>query len=79
MLLVKLVPIVHATNAYVMAVANSFAGNAIVTSSLANIIVVQQARRQGIVISFGAFARLGIPITIATMGVLIAWSAIVGP
>jgi Na+/H+ antiporter NhaD/arsenite permease-like protein len=79
MLLVKLVPLVHATNAYVMAVANSFAGNAIMTSSVANIIVVQQARRQGIVISFGAFARLGIPITIATMGVLIAWAAIVGP
>jgi len=79
MLLVKLVPLVHATNAYVMAVANSFAGNAIVTSSLANIIVVQQARRQGIVISFGAFARLGIPITLATMGVLIGWAAILGP
>lgn len=79
MLLVKLVPLVHATNAYVMAVANSFAGNAIVTSSLANIIVVQQARRQGIAISFGAFARLGIPITVATMGILIAWAAVVGP
>ncbi len=79
MLLVKLVPLVHASNAYVMAVANSFAGNAIVTSSVANIIVVQQARRQGVVISFGAFARLGIPITLVTMGVLIGWAAIVGP
>ena len=79
MLLIKLVPLVHASNAYIMAVANSFAGNAIVTSSVANIIVVQQARREGVVISFWAFARLGIPITLATMGVLIGWAALVGP
>jgi Na+/H+ antiporter NhaD/arsenite permease-like protein len=79
MLLVKLVPLVHASNAYIMAVANSFAGNAIVTSSVANIIVVQQARREGVVISFWAFARIGIPITLATMGVLIGWAAFVGP
>jgi len=79
MLLIKLVPLVHASNAYIMAVANSFAGNAIVTSSVANIIVVQQARRQGVVISFWAFARLGIPITLATMGVLIGWAAFAGP
>lgn len=78
MLLVKIVPMANVASAYVMAVANSFAGNAIMTASVANIIVVQQARRQGIVISFGAFARLGIPITIAAIAGLVGWAALVG-
>jgi Na+/H+ antiporter NhaD/arsenite permease-like protein len=61
-----------------MAVANSFAGNAIMTASVANIIVVQQARQQGIVISFGAFARRGIPITIVALAGLVGWTMLVG-
>jgi Na+/H+ antiporter NhaD/arsenite permease-like protein len=79
MLLIKIVPLAHASTAYTMAVANSFAGNAIMTASVANIIVVQQARRQGIEISFAAFARLGIPITIAALCGLVGWAALVGP
>jgi Na+/H+ antiporter NhaD/arsenite permease-like protein len=62
-----------------MALANSFAGSAIMTASIANLIVVQQARQQGIVISFGAFARLGIPITLVALGGLIGWAALMGP
>jgi Na+/H+ antiporter NhaD/arsenite permease-like protein len=77
MLLIKIVPIAHATNAYVMAVANSFAGNAVVTASVANIIVVQEARQQGIVISFADFARFGIPITLTAIAGLIGWAALV--
>jgi Na+/H+ antiporter NhaD/arsenite permease-like protein len=79
MLLIKIVPIVHASNAYIMGVANSVAGNAIMTASVANIIVVQQARQQGIVISFGAFARQGFPITVAAIAGLIGWALLVGP
>ena len=78
MLLIKVVPIAHLTNAYVLVAANSFAGNAILPASVANIIVVQQARRQGISISFGDFLRLGLPITLASLGGLIAWAAIAG-
>jgi Na+/H+ antiporter NhaD/arsenite permease-like protein len=78
MLLIKVVPITHLTNAYVLVAANSFAGNAILTASVANIIVVQQARRVGITISFGDFLRLGLPITLASLGGLIAWAAIAG-
>jgi Na+/H+ antiporter NhaD/arsenite permease-like protein len=79
MLLVKVVPMANVASAYVMAVANSFAGGAIVTASVANIIVVQQARRQGIVISFGAFARLAVPVTIAALAGLMGWAALVAP
>jgi Na+/H+ antiporter NhaD/arsenite permease-like protein len=78
MLLVKLVPITQVSTAYIMAVANSFGGNAILTASVANLIVVQQARRQGIIISFGQFARLGIPITLVSLGGLIGWALLMG-
>jgi Na+/H+ antiporter NhaD/arsenite permease-like protein len=79
MLLIKIIPIAHASTAYIMAAANSFAGSAIMTASVANIIVVQQARQQGIVISFGAFARLGLPITLVALGGLVGWAALMGP
>lgn len=77
-LLVKILPVTHAAVAYVLANANSFAGNVIMTASVANLIVVQQARRQGIIISFGAFARLGLPIAAASLGILVAWASLVG-
>jgi Na+/H+ antiporter NhaD/arsenite permease-like protein len=78
MLLVKLVPMTHVSIAYVMAVANSFAGNAVLTASVANLIVCQQARRQGIVISFGDFARLGLPITLVALAGLAGWAMLLG-
>ena len=61
-----------------MALANSIGGNVVLTASVANLIVVQQARRQGIVITFGEFARLGVPVTLAGLAVLSAWAALVG-
>jgi Na+/H+ antiporter NhaD/arsenite permease-like protein len=78
-LLIKIVPLSTVTMAYVMAVANSFAGNLIMTASVANLIVIQQARKQGIVISFFEFFRLGAPIALVSLGALIAWAAVMGP
>jgi len=59
-----------------MAVANSFAGNAIMTASVANIIVVQQARDLGVDIGFRDFARLGVPVTLAALGGLLLWATL---
>lgn len=78
MLLAKLVSFTPVSAAYIMGVANSFGGNAILTASVANLIVVQQARRQGIVITFWAFARHGIPITVASLGALALWARLMG-
>ena len=78
MLLVKVLPLAHPVMGYIMAVSNSFAGSAILNASVANIIVIQQAKRQGISISFGEFARLGIPITLISLGGLVAWAALTG-
>ncbi len=78
MLLLKLVPVTQPSAAYVLALANSIGGNVVLTASVANLIVVQQARRQGVVITFGEFARLGVPVTLAGLAVLSAWAALVG-
>ena len=78
MLLVKLVPVAHVTLAYVLAVANSFAGNAVLTASVANLIVVQQASRQGIVITFWDFARIGLPVTLIALAGLAGWAIVTG-
>ncbi|HEY3900209.1 MAG TPA: hypothetical protein VGM54_16490 [Chthoniobacter sp.] len=74
MMLLKVVDIHQPTLAYVLALANSFGGNLVVIGSVANIIVVQQARELGITISFGAFARVGIPVTLVALGGLISWA-----
>ncbi len=78
MLLVKLVPIAQASTASIMCVANSFGGNAVMTASVANIIVLQQARRQGIVISLADFSRLQVPVTIVALAGLYGWAVLVG-
>jgi Na+/H+ antiporter NhaD/arsenite permease-like protein len=78
MLLIRLVPLAPPVHAYVMALSNSFAGNAIVTASVANLIVVQQAHHAGIPLSFLQFLRLGLPITALTLLGLVAWAHLAG-
>ena len=73
LLLVKVVNVTRPSTAYVLALANSFGGSLIVIGSVSNIIVMQQARELGITISFRAFARLGVPVTVASIAVLLAW------
>ena len=73
LLLVKVVNVSHPPTAYVLALANSFGGSLIVIGSVSNIIVMQQARQLGVSISFRAFARLGVPVTLTAIGILLAW------
>ena len=61
-----------------LALANSFGGSLLIVGSVANIIVVQQARDLGVNISFKDFARLGIPVTLAALGGLLGWVALMG-
>jgi Na+/H+ antiporter NhaD/arsenite permease-like protein len=77
LLLVKVTDVAHPPVAYVLALANSFGGSLIIIGSVSNIIVVQQARELGIEISFRDFARLGVPVTLAAMGGLLVWVALV--
>ena len=77
MLLLKVVNLAHPTTAYILALANSFGGSLIILGSVSNIIVVQQARALGIKISFWDFAKLGIPVTLASLAALLIWIAMV--
>jgi len=76
MLLLKVVNLSRPTPAYILALANSFGGSLIIIGSVSNIIVVQQARDVGIEITFWDFARLGIPVTLAALGALLGWVAL---
>lgn len=74
MLLLKVANLSQPVVPYILSVANSFGGNLIVIGSVANIIVLQQARELGIKIGFWQFARLGIPVTLVSLAGLFIWA-----
>jgi Na+/H+ antiporter NhaD/arsenite permease-like protein len=57
----------------VVAAASTLAGNLTILGSIANLIVVEGAKRRGVQIGFWDYAKAGIPITIATLAVAIWW------
>jgi Na+/H+ antiporter NhaD/arsenite permease-like protein len=59
-----------------LAMSSTFAGNLTVLGSVANLIVVEQARREGVLISFWDYCRVGIPVTLLTLLVGAGWLAI---
>jgi Na+/H+ antiporter NhaD/arsenite permease-like protein len=52
-----------------LAMAATLAGNFTILGSVANLIVVQRARRHGIEIGFWSYFRIGAPITLATLAI----------
>jgi Na+/H+ antiporter NhaD/arsenite permease-like protein len=56
-----------------LALGTGFASNLMLFGSLAGIIVVEQAARHGVKISFGEFARAGIPVALACMLLAATW------
>ncbi len=61
---------------YTLALSSTFAGNLFVLGSIANLIVIEQASRMGVVISFGEHARVGVPVTLMSLIVLLVWGMI---
>lgn len=59
---------------YVLALSSTFAGNLFLLGSIANLIVVEKALGHGVHISFKEHAWVGIPVTISSLLVLIAWT-----
>lgn len=57
------------------ALGTGFSSNMFVFGSLAGIIVVEEAKKKGIAISFGEFARAGVPVAIGCMVMAIGWIA----
>jgi Na+/H+ antiporter NhaD/arsenite permease-like protein len=56
-----------------LAMSSTFAGNLTVLGSVANLIVVESARREGVVVSFGEYCKVGVPLTILTLAGGVAW------
>jgi len=56
-----------------LAMSSTFAGNLTVLGSVANLIVVESARREGVNVSFWEYCKVGIPLTILTLALGIAW------
>ena len=46
--------------------------------SLANIIAVERAREEGVVLSFAEHARCGIPMTLLSLLLAVAWLLLLG-
>ena len=78
LLLMKVVPANMPEAGVILGVASTFAGNFIVIGSLANMIMVREAGKHGIVISFWRHARMGIPVTLLSLGILVVWILLVG-
>jgi Na+/H+ antiporter NhaD/arsenite permease-like protein len=71
MLLLKMVDVTQQSVPYILALSNSFGGNLIIIGAVSNIIVAQQARDMNIKIGFWDFARLGIPVTLVALAILL--------
>jgi Na+/H+ antiporter NhaD/arsenite permease-like protein len=56
-----------------LALSSTLAGNLLIAGSIANIIVVDQVARQGVLIDWRTHARSGVPITLATLAIAAAW------
>jgi Na+/H+ antiporter NhaD/arsenite permease-like protein len=74
MLLKGLVPqFQNATQFWLLlAMASTLAGNLTVTGSIANIIVIEKARPE-VEITFADYARVGVPVTLATLAAGVVW------
>ena len=60
----------------VLALSSTLAGNLLIVGSIANIIVIEQARRLGVRIDGRTHRRVGIPITLATLAIAGGWLAV---
>jgi Na+/H+ antiporter NhaD/arsenite permease-like protein len=56
-----------------LAMASTFAGNLTILGSIANLIVMEGARRRGHVVTFWQYARLGAPLSLITIALGVFW------
>ncbi|MEN9627654.1 MAG: hypothetical protein RJA10_881 [Pseudomonadota bacterium] len=73
-----LLPVATAPDAgTLLALVSTLAGNLLIVGSIANIIVVDAARRRGITIDWLRHARTGVPVTVASLAVVAVWYQLV--
>ncbi len=62
-----------------LAAYSTLAGNLTLLASVANLIVWEGARKDGVEIGFGAYLRAGVPVTVATLAIGWTWLSLVQP
>jgi len=62
---------------YILAVSSTFAGNLLIVGSIANIIVAGEAERLGIPFGWKEHARVGVPVTLASLAAGLACMAFI--
>jgi Na+/H+ antiporter NhaD/arsenite permease-like protein len=78
MLLLKNIDLEQTKNLYLLALVSSYAGNLFIIGSIANLIMIEQARIYNISVTFWPHARVGIPVTVASILVALGWAFLVG-
>ncbi len=78
MLLLKNIDLGQTKNLYILALVSSYAGNLFIVGSIANLITIEQAKLYNVPISFRSHAKIGIPVTVASVTVALVWAFILG-
>jgi Na+/H+ antiporter NhaD/arsenite permease-like protein len=63
---------------YALAALSTLAGNLLILGSIANIIVVERAESVGVRLSFREHAACGVPMTLLSMALAVAWLGLAG-
>jgi Na+/H+ antiporter NhaD/arsenite permease-like protein len=67
-------PAVHREVAWLaLGMSSTFAGNLTILGSVANLIVVEGARREGVSITLGDYCKVGVPVTAVTLALGVLW------
>lgn len=72
-LILSLWPALPAGALYGLALLTTLAGNLLLTGSLCNLIVAERAAATGVALTFGDFARAGVPMALTSMLVAAIW------
>ncbi|MBX7198462.1 MAG: anion transporter [Rhodospirillaceae bacterium] len=72
-LILSLWPSLPAGALYGLALLTTLAGNLLLTGSLCNLIVAERAAATGVTLTFGDFARAGIPMALTSMTIAAIW------
>ena len=75
---IRAMPPASATTAWLaLAMSSTFAGNLTILGSVANLIVIENARREGVRVSFWDYCKVGVPVTILTLAAGVGWLMLV--
>ncbi|MFH1143899.1 MAG: anion transporter [Candidatus Eisenbacteria bacterium] len=73
LLLKPVIPMADQQLWYLLALVSTLAGNLTLVGSIANLIVAESAAAYGVRLDLRAYCRLGIPLTLVTVGAAAAW------